>query len=236
VRELIGRVIAIEYKLHHPTASYTNPTDTDLLKIKFPHLIKPPSDSHFQAIDWQIAPDVFAGLDDKRRENVSYSCLSFVMLTACRSEEARLASWDEISADGTMWNLPADRMTKTKVRHVVPLSTEAQKLLSERKVLCRKPEGLIFPSPESAPGEIEPLTSDALLRAFQRTCGKATVHGLRSTFMDWGMDHEYSFEALDKCLAHKLTDKVAAAYARTSLVNLRRPIMEAWGNFLISKI
>ena len=45
----------------------------------------------------------------------------FLVLTACRSGEVRLANWDEIDIDASEWTIPAERM-KTKRPHRVPLS------------------------------------------------------------------------------------------------------------------
>ena len=43
-------------------------------------------------------------------EGTGARCLEFVILTACRSGEARLASWQEIDIDGKTWNIPGERI------------------------------------------------------------------------------------------------------------------------------
>ena len=44
--------------------------------------------------------------------------LEFLILTAARSGEVRLATWDEVCLDSKVWTIPADRknceITKTK--------------------------------------------------------------------------------------------------------------------------
>ena len=51
------------------------------------------------------------------------------LLTATRRNEITSAAWSEISSDG-IWTIPSDRY-KTKRQHVVPLSGDAQVIMSE---------------------------------------------------------------------------------------------------------
>ena len=48
----------------------------------------------------------------------------FLVLTACRSGEVRLATWDEVDLESATWTVPANRM-KSKRDHRVPLSVRA---------------------------------------------------------------------------------------------------------------
>ena len=66
----------------------------------------------------------------------------FLVLTAARSGEVRLALWDEIAGD--IWTVPASR-AKTGRGHRVPLSDRALRVLAEARELSGV-EGLIFPS------------------------------------------------------------------------------------------
>ena len=105
---------------------------------------------HFRALPY---PDVGAALDviEASRASVSArACLRFVVLTACRSGEARLATWGEIDLDAGEWRIPAARM-KTGVEHRVPLSDAALDVLASVRPL-RSRADLVFPSP-SRPGK-----------------------------------------------------------------------------------
>jgi len=55
-------------------------------------------------------------------------CLHFIILTAVRSNEARLATWDEIDLQNRIWSIPKERM-KTPRPHRIPLTAERIKLL-----------------------------------------------------------------------------------------------------------
>ncbi len=62
---------------------------------------------------------------------------------------------------------------------------------------------------------------------------KTTVHGFRSSFTDWAAEQtEFPKEVVDKALAHKLVDRVEAAYRRTDFFERRRRLMAAWGEFI----
>ena len=54
----------------------------------------------------------------------------FLVLTAARSGEVRLATWDEMDLDTGVWAIPAARM-KAKRDHRVPLSGRALAILHD---------------------------------------------------------------------------------------------------------
>jgi integrase len=59
-----------------------------------------------------------------------------------------------------------------------------------------------------------------------------TAHGFRSTFRDWaGETTAYPREVIEHALAHQLKDKAEAAYARGSLFDKRRRLMDEWSKF-----
>ena len=61
---------------------------------------------------------------------------------------------------------------------------------------------------------------------------EATTHGFRSSFRDWCGDNGVDRELAERCLAHKVGSDAENAYARSSLIERRRPIMQAWGAFV----
>ena len=73
----------------------------------------------------------------------------FLVLTAARSGEVRLARWDEIDLDAEVWTIPAERM-KANREHRVPLSCRAAEILQAARAL-RNGSKLVFPSPRGKP-------------------------------------------------------------------------------------
>lgn len=63
----------------------------------------------------------------------------------------------------------------------------------------------------------------------------ATLHGFRSCFADWASNQGFSESLVEKALAHTLP-KVQRAYQRDDLLEARRPMMEAWGEYCFSQV
>lgn len=158
--------------------------------------------------------------------------LAFTILTATRTDEARLARWSEIDLDKGLWTIPAERM-KAKVEHIVPLSTAAINLLrsvprvvGNDHVFAGKIEGSAVGSTAFSDKLTDPVKKGGF-----GLMGKATVHGFRSTFSDWvGDKTSFAKEDREFCLAHGL-DPVEGAYRRATAVEKRRKIMQAWANY-----
>lgn len=54
-------------------------------------------------------------------------------------------------------------------------------------------------------------------------------HGLRTTFRTWVQDTDAcSYEVAETILAHSIGAKVERSYARSDLLDRRRPVMDAW--------
>jgi integrase len=64
-----------------------------------------------------------------------------------------------------------------------------------------------------------------------------TLHGFRSTFRVWaGEETHYPREVVEAALAHTIKDRAEAAYARTDLLERRRPLMEEWARFCARQV
>lgn len=151
--------------------------------------------------------------------------LAFTILTAVRTDEARLARWEEIDLDAGLWTIPADRMKAGKA-HVVPLSTQAIALLGERG------EGYVFPGQN---GVIGPSAlRDKLTKPANRGgmgMEGLTVHGFRATFRTWASKRGYADKVAEMALAHTVGTKVTRAYDRDDTIEARTVLMQAWADF-----
>jgi integrase len=166
------------------------------------------------------------------QKGVTARMLEFAILTAARSGEARAATWGEIDLKAKIWTIPEGRM-KAGREHRIPLSARAIELLEAAKPEDVDPRTLVFPAPRSG----KPL-SDMAPTKLLRDMGQPeiTAHGFRSTFRDWvGERTSFPRELAEMALAHSLKDKAEAAYARSNLLEARRPLMEAWGTFCEQK-
>ena len=60
------------------------------------------------------------------------------------------------------------------------------------------------------------------------------MHGLRSSFRDWVAENELGMdEAAERALAHGPMNQTVAAYLRTDLLDVRRGLMQPWGDHVI---
>ena len=86
------------------------------------------SRGHHPAMPWSEVPAFAASM---RRENsISARALEFVILTAARSGEVRLAEIAEFDLDEKIWTVPAERM-KAGREHRVPLTSRAIEIVCE---------------------------------------------------------------------------------------------------------
>jgi integrase len=161
------------------------------------------------------------------REGVGPRALRLLMLTACRSGEVRLARWREF--DGAVWTIPGDRM-KAKVEHRVPLSLQAQQLLRSMRHADSRPDDWLFPGAK-AKQAISDMTMTMQLERMGLSA--FTVHGFRSTFRVWSAEQtQHPREVCEHALAHKLPDKVEAAYMRSDYLDKRSTLMQDWADYL----
>lgn len=187
---------------------------------------------HQPAMPWQDIPSFVAKYLHLRHE-VTIAALEFLILTAARSGEVRGAMWSEIDLKTAIWTLPAERM-KAKQAHRIPLSKQALDLLKKQHGLhC----DLVFPSIRDQK-ELSDMTLTAFLRRINAgsdvASRTATAHGFRSSFRDWCSEKGYSRDLAERALAHTVQNKVEAAYHRTDLLEQRRPLMQAWADFITS--
>ena len=151
--------------------------------------------------------------------------IRFGVLTAARQAEVRRASWDEFDLDAAVWTVPAAHMKRGRA-HRVPLSTGALAALDAARRLTDG-SGLAFPGPGG--GE---LGKSTVAKALARAEVGATAHGFRSSFKDWAR-HEGVDELLSEfALAHVEGSRTVAAYARDDQLERRRPVMQAWCEFV----
>lgn len=182
---------------------------------------------HFRALPHA---EVAAAVDDVRKSSAAVAAklaLEFLVLTAARSGEVRGARWDEINVEAATWTIPAER-TKPGREHRVPLSGRALAVLRIAEEFGDG-SGLVFPS--AAGGVISSATLAKVVRDLRIDC---VPHGFRTSFRVWCGDTGVDREVAEAALAHLVRNKVEAAYARGTLFERRRKVMEAWSQYLNS--
>lgn len=196
------------------------------LSLVYPAKTKVRPVKHHAAVPIDRLPPLYARL--RKADGMAAMALRFLILTGARASEAAGARWNEIDLQAALWTVPGDRM-KAGRTHTVPLSAEALAILKPLAKLRAGP--LVFPSRTTS----RPLSLTALSKALDAAGGTgATVHGMRSTFRDWGAERtNFPRDVLEMALAHTIGDKVEAAYRRGELLKKRTALMAQWSRFLI---
>lgn len=182
--------------------------------------------NHLAAMPYGEVPAFIAKLASLP-STVGRDALQLTILTAVRSNETRFAVWSEFDLRKALWTIPGERM-KMKEPHVVPLSRPAIILLRRLKKQRSGGIDLVFSTMGDRP--ISDMTMIKVLR--DMGIAKVTVHGFRSSFTDWAAEEtDVPKEVADKALAHKIPNRVEAAYRRTDFLAKRRKLMAAWAAY-----
>ena len=187
---------------------------------------------HHTALPYSEVPGALRLVRQSTADLVTRLSFELLVLTAARSGEVRLATWPEVDFQSAIWTVPAERM-KARREHRVPLSARCLEILSQAKELDNQDGGLVFPA-----GRSGKALSDMAYTALLRRLGiPAVPHGFRSSFKAWCMearDPDATWFPSEAALAHNLGNSTERAYARTDLLEVRRPLMDEWAEFLAS--
>jgi len=193
------------------------------LKSLLPKISKASRVVHHKSMDIDDLPSFMTKLKD--RDGITSLLVEFVILTACRSIEAREAVWPEINLEKGVWTIPKERM-KAGREHIVPLSKQAITILTQLEDMRQC--DLIFPHPNT----LKPLSVNAPRALMKRMGRDETLHGFRATFKSWATDRTtIQREVIEMALAHKIGNNVEASYLRTTAIEKRRKLMEQWANY-----
>ena len=184
--------------------------------------------THRRALPFPEVPAALRAIESGGASLPVKACLRFVALTACRSGEARGATWAEIDPEAREWRIAASRM-KMGTEHRVPLSGAALAVLKRVQPL-RGPADLLFPSPLKS---TRPLGNGTLRAAMQDARIDAVPHGFRTSFRTWASERtDADHVVMELCLAHQVGSAVERAYSRSDLLAKRRRLMDEWAVYL----
>lgn len=182
---------------------------------------------HMKALPYAEVSDALAKIRASGAHPGTKLCFELLVLTATRSGEARLATWDEIDFKKKIWIIPPERMKMAR-EHRIPLSKHAVKLLAKAQKLADG-SGLVFPSITG-----KPLSDNTLSKLLRDLKVPAVPHGFRSSFRNYCAETGVVREVAEACLAH-VVGGVEGAYFRSDLSQLRRKVMQDWAGYISKK-
>jgi integrase len=182
---------------------------------------------HHKAMAHKDVPACMARLAEI--DSAPSKALQITVLTCARTSETLGMTFDEIDFENAIWTIPASRM-KMDREHTVPLSEQALAILRHQH-----DEG--GANPHVFPGRpMSGLSNMSLAMLMRRLKIDATVHGFRASARSWMADQGVQFEVAEAALAHTVGNAVVAAYQRSSMLDLRRPVLQKWADFITAAV
>lgn len=189
---------------------------------------KSPEKRNMPTLEPHELPEFLERLQDASLTLTTKWLIRWQLHTMTRPSEAAGARWDEIKHydDGRVdWMIPAARMKKRKA-HTVPLSTEAQRILSKMEEISGEREH-IFPSQRNPRTHTNNQTANMAIKRMGYT-GKLVSHGLRALASTILNEEGKDPDLIEAALAHVDANQVRSAYNRAAYLERRRELMEWW--------
>ena len=200
--------------------------------VKVTKYLASPPQKHFPALlDEKSIGIYLMRLEEYWGSFTVKAALKLLILTFVRPGELRLARWEEINFDESVWDIPAERMKMGKA-HRVFLSRQAVDILKELEALKGKSEYVFQGRSPNRP--ISNNTLNQALRSLgYNTKTEVTAHGFRATART--LLHErlgFAPEVIEHQLAHQVPDILGQAYNRTKFYEQRKEMMQKWADYL----
>ncbi|AWN73461.1 site-specific integrase [Legionella anisa] len=184
----------------------------------------------FLTLDEIKALWLFLDSDNSRMSLQIRTALKIILLTGVRSSELRLAKWNEIDFEQSLWTIPSNHTKNALVMkiHLTPLTQSLFELLK-----AESDSSFVIPGLNDE----EPLTDKAIARAVSRIQTRVgiphwTAHDLRRTFAtQLGQTLNVDPVVIEKCLGHKMP-KIMATYNKNEMLPQRQAALNQWSEFI----
>ena len=235
VKTIIGQVFRYA-KVSSLPGVLSDPTE-GLSKVLVHHTAK----SMSAILDPVVLGRLLVAIDGYAGTVIVRSALRLAPMLFVRPGELRQARWKDVDLDCAEWRLPVEDTKLTqeeKARqqgrvHVIPLSRQAVEVLRELHPFTGRSQ-YVFPGRASS-RVLSPNTVNTALRTMGWDSDTVCGHGFRATART--MLHEilqFSPDAIEAQLGHRVPDRLGAAYNRTKHLEERRRMMQAWADYLDS--
>lgn len=189
-------------------------------------------EGHFAAVtEPRDAAKLMQAIHGYHGHPYSMAALKLAPLVFVRPGELRSAEWAEFDLAEAEWRIPGHKM-KMKNDHIVPLATQAVKILHTLQRLTGHGK-YVFPSIRTGERCMSENTINAALRNLGFSKDIMTGHGFRAmarTILDEVLEERVDF--IEHQLAHTVKDANGRAYNRTAHLPARRAMMQRWADYL----
>lgn len=192
--------------------------------------LPPAKENNFAAItDPAAVAELLRAIDAFKGTFVVRSALLIAPMVFVRPGELRKAEWADFDLERGEWKYV---VTKTKTEHIVPLASQAIRILRELYPFSGHLR-YVFPGRDPQKPMSEAAINAALRRLGYDTKNEITGHGFRA--MARTILHEelhINPDVIEHQLAHKVPDVLGTAYNRTKFLSERRKMMQTWADYL----
>lgn len=191
-----------------------------------------PTVTHYGAItDASQVGALLRAIDAYKSQGMTDWALKLAPHVFVRPGELRSAQWEEFDLEARVWTIPAEK-TKMRKPHHVPLSRQSVELIEQIRAITA-PWSYIFPSLWSRKRPMSDNTLNAALRRMGYASSEMTAHGFRamaSTLLN--ESGKWSYDAIERALAHGDNNRVRAAYHRGAHWEERVAMAQWWSDYL----
>jgi integrase len=191
-----------------------------------------PTVTHYGAItDAKAVGALLRAIDGYQSQSMTNWALKLAPHVFVRPGELRTAQWEEFDLEARVWTIPAEKMKMRKPHHV-PLSRQSIAILEEIRSITG-PWSYLFPSLRSRKRPMSDNTLNAALRRMGYASNEMTAHGFRamaSTLLNESC--KWSYDAIERALAHGDNNRVRAAYHRGAHWDERVAMAQWWSDYL----
>lgn len=174
-------------------------------------------------------PELIQTIANASIKRTTRCLIEWQLHTMVRPGEAAGTRWGEIDFTKKLWTIPAERMKK-KRQHVVPLSSQALRLLEIMKSISGHREH-VFPADRNPRTHMNEQTANMALKRMGYG-GQLVAHGLRSLASTALNEQGFDPEVIESALAHTDKNEVRAAYNRAEYIKRRQVMMQWWSNHI----
>lgn len=184
---------------------------------------------HYPFLTVEELPDFFKALSSYTGSPLVVLAARLLILTGVRTGELRGAFWSEFDLEKAVWEIPAERM-KMKRPHLVPLSTQAQEIVQQLKVMSGQ-YPLVFP------GKNDPrktMSEASINQVFKRIgyTGRVTGHGFRHTMSTILHEEGFNTAWIETQLAHVDKNAIRGTYNHALYLEGRRKMMQWYADYI----
>ena len=192
--------------------------------------LPPVKPTHFAALTDPKDVAALLRMIDGYEGTFTVACaLKLAPLVFVRPGELRTAEWADIDFEAAEWRFT---VTKTKTRHIVPLSRQAIEILMELHALTGRSK-YAFPGARTNGRPMSDNAINAAMRRMGIEKDRMSAHGFRAmarTILDEVLGERV--DLIEHQLAHAVKDANGRAYNRTAHLPERKKMMQRWADYL----